>query len=170
MALWDITPDDERDQWDCRPLNDIGPLRFGTSHDEVVNALGNVMANPTHGDPRQGTCVEAEFRNLGLTTYYRDGSLICVAVDALTGPQVSLGEVKLVGRVPSETENALLRYAEQCRTEVHYTHAADPSLPGLGLILRVQRAGDAVLTRPVFFDQPDVVTWDYIPGREWSRF
>jgi hypothetical protein len=170
VALWDVKQDDERDQWAFRPLLGVGPLRFGASHDEVVVALGGAMANPTHGDPGQGTCVEAEFGDLGVTAYYAGGRLFCVAVDALVGPQVSLGGLKLVGRVPSEAETAVIEYAKACGAGIEYTHAADPGLPGLGLILRVQRAGDVVLTRPIFLDQPDAVSWDYVPDHEWSRF
>jgi hypothetical protein len=67
-----------------------------------------------------------------------------VAVDALAGPQVT----------PDGT-----------------AHAADPGSADLGLIMRAQRAGDVVLTRPLFLIRKWAENgWDCIPASEWSTF
>lgn len=170
MGVWDVKNEMERDQWHLAPLISVGPLRFGATHDEVVAALGHAFANPTVGDPRQGRCVEAQFGDVGVTVYYRDARLYCVAIDALQGPQLTLDGESLVGRAPSEVERWMLDQADKRGRELRYTHAADPELAELGLIARAQRAGDIVLSRPVLLDQRAVVTWDYVPANEWKAF
>jgi hypothetical protein len=167
---WAAKTDAERAGWLLDPFVCVGPLHFGAIHNEVVAALEDAVASPTVGDCRWGDCHEAQFRDVGVTTYYRDGRLVCVAIDALVGPQVSYTEVGLVGRVPSEVERWMRERAQAEGWQLRYTHAADPELMELGLIARVQRAGDVVLTRPVFLDQRAEVTWDYVPGREWNVF
>ncbi|GAB2948243.1 hypothetical protein GCM10027280_41220 [Micromonospora polyrhachis] len=168
MGIWDVTGEDERDRWDLVPLEGVGPLRFGATHAEVVAALDGAVASPTIGIAPD--CSEASFGSIGLTVYYSDGSLYCIAIDALRGPQVQLNGVPLVARMPSEVEKWMLDQAEVHGRELRYTHAGDPELPELGLISRAQRAGDVVLSRPVFLDQRAEVTWDYVPPREWRVF
>jgi hypothetical protein len=170
VGIWDVKNDVDRDQWRLVPLASVGPLRFGASHRDVVAALGHASANPTVGDPRQGRCVEAEFREVGVTVYYADARLYCVAIDALQGPQLTLDGEALVGRAPSEVERWILDQAGKRAWVLRYTHAADPELADLGLIVRAQRAGDIVLSRPVLLDQPARVTWDYVPAKEWKTF
>jgi len=170
IGICDVKDDGERDQWRLAPLVSVGPLHFGANHGEVVAALGHALASPTVGDPRQGSCIEAQFREVGVTVYYTDACLYCVAIDALRGPQVTLDGQALVGRVPSEVEQWMLDEAGRRGWELRYTHAADPELANFGLIVRAQRAGDVVLSRPVFLDQRAEVTWDYVPAREWKAF
>lgn len=66
----------------------MGPLRFGMSHDEVVAVLGGT--SPVVW--RSGDL--AEFGEV--TAYYGDSEqLMCVAVDAVHGPQVTLEDLPL---------------------------------------------------------------------------
>jgi hypothetical protein len=53
--------------------------------------------------------------------------------------------------------------------ELRYIHAGDSELADLGLIARAQRAGDALVSRPVFLARRVGVTWDEVPGNEWNR-
>jgi hypothetical protein len=107
-----------------------------------------------------------------ISAYYAGSRpcLACVAVDARHGPQVTLEDTPLVGQVPSELEQWLLDRGTR-EGGVLYTHAGDPGSQKLGLVLRGQRAGDVVLTRPLFMLYDSVVaTWDHVPGAEWSTF
>ncbi|XVU29951.1 hypothetical protein ACQPZJ_23525 [Actinoplanes sp. CA-054009] len=166
MNLWEVKRADERDEWTATPLAGVGPLRFGATHDEVVAALGGETAILTAGDPPE----EARFDDAGVTAYYTGGRLYCVAIDALGGPQVLIDGTALVGRAPSAVEQWAHDQARTRRLELRYTHAGDPHLTEYGLILRAQRAGDVVLSRPVLLDRAAEIPWDYVPGREWDVF
>ncbi|WP_052390628.1 hypothetical protein [Streptomyces sp. NRRL B-24484] len=75
----------------------------------------------------------------------------------------------LVGRVPSELERWLTGL-EANRSGLLYTHAGDPGSRDLGLVLRAQRAGDVVRSRPLFtVDRRVEATWDCLPAGERSR-
>ncbi|MFB7462348.1 hypothetical protein ACFCZ1_02370 [Streptomyces sp. NPDC056224] len=95
------------------------------------------------------------YSEVGLTLYFAVGDrLRAVRVDALGGPQVFVKDTALVGRVPSELERWVEARAER--------RGPDPELvclPGgevgslsLGVALCLQRAGDRLLTRPLFLD------------------
>ncbi|MEV6840824.1 hypothetical protein AB0N17_41195 [Streptomyces sp. NPDC051133] len=160
----------ERAQWSFVPQVGVGPLRFGMAPDDVDAALGSKSPSRRLVQRSSGTyeIVEAQFTELGVTAYYATGqTLACVAVDALTGPQVVLDGTALVARVPSETEDWLCNHTEAHGLNLIYTHAADPGSGDLGLILRAQRAGDIVLTRPLFLIREWAEnSWDCIPGEE----
>ncbi|WP_217236996.1 hypothetical protein [Streptomyces sp. AC555_RSS877] len=178
MGIWDVKQDHERAQWTFIPHVSAGPLRFGISPDEVGEALMNTATVsrqtyetwPASGSP---SLVATQFTELGVTAYYeREGETLAgVAVDALAGPQVTLDGTALVAQVPSEAETWLLNRAEAHELNLLYTHAADPGSADLGLIMRAQRAGDIVLTRPLFLVREWAEnSWDCIPGSEWSTF
>lgn len=169
MGVWDVKGDEERDHWSFIPMVSVGPLRFGMSSDEVVAALDLGEPTISGGGLCRGESY-ATFIDAGVSTYYTDRLLYCIAVDALNGPQVTLDGVALVGRVPSEVEQWAWGQAEGCGRELRYTHAGDPELTDLGLIFRAQRAGDIVLSRPVFLKERAEVTWDYVPSEEWGTF
>ncbi|MCP2321977.1 hypothetical protein HDA40_000484 [Hamadaea flava] len=162
MDIWRVFSDDDREQWEFEPLAGVGPLRFGMTCAEVIRVL-----SPGR-DPNVRRFGELDER--GLTVYCADDALVCVAVDGLTGPQITLDGERLVGRVPSQLEQWAFGYREQHDLTLRYSHTADPELFELGLILRAQRAGDFVVSRPVFLAEPADVPWDVVPGREWSRF
>ena len=157
-----------------RAARKCGPLRFGMAPDEVSAALGSKAPvsrsiQRASGDYER---LEEQFTKLGVTAYYGIGqTLACVAVNALGGPQVRLDGEALVARVPSEAEEWLLAYTEAHELDLIYTHAADPGSVDLGLIVRAQRAGDIVISRPLFLIREWVEnSWDHIPGSEWSTF
>ncbi|MFF4161384.1 hypothetical protein [Streptomyces sp. NPDC001678] len=122
--------------------------------------------------------VSSEFTLVGepvgpaVTAYYDAGRLACVAVSALRGPQVTLDGLRLVGRVPSELEDAFAGYASANGHDLRYSQHADPGSETLGVVLRAQRAGDVVLSRPVLVasawaERCCDVTEGRIPTEEW---
>ncbi|MFE1290667.1 hypothetical protein [Streptomyces sp. NPDC058751] len=85
--------------------------------------------------------------------------LAAVAVDALRGPQVRVGGVRLIGRVPSQLEEEFVRYAEGRGLEQWCLSESEPQSEELGLLVRVQRAADVLLTRAFFVG--DFQDWAY---------
>lgn len=163
MGIWDVKPDGERECWSFTALVGVGPLRFGMTPQDVAAALGT-----TPGMSGQGA---GHFTGIGVTTYDRHERLEGVAVDALRGPQVTLDGTALVAQVPSVMEDWILDHIGTRGLDLCYTHAGDPGSADLGLILRAQRAGDVVLTRPLFLVREWVMnSWDCVPGQEWKTF
>lgn len=150
------------------PLVSVGRLRFGASHAEVATVLGGEW-------PDRRTCRDytwwspAEFRH-GVTAYYANGLLGMVAIHARYEPQVTYGHQALVGRVPPELEQWAIDQHLVHRFELRYSTFADPELFELGLIIRAQRAGDVMLTRPVMFAERVDVSWDVVPSEEWNQW
>ncbi|MFI5985531.1 hypothetical protein ACIBEA_32320 [Streptomyces sp. NPDC051555] len=175
---WDVVPDEQRQRWTSDPFVRVGPLRFGMRPDEVSAALSDVTAESqryVHRHPAAGgapaVVTEGDYREFGLKLYYREGRLAAVVVDALRGPQVSAGAMALVGRVPSVVERWLVERAEAAgpRAELSYLDAGVPGSDSLGVVIDVQRAGDGLLTRPVFV--PEEALDDlphFLPAGAWS--
>ncbi|QTD96778.1 hypothetical protein [Streptomyces cyanogenus] len=106
----------ERDEWCYSPAVGVGPLRFGTTVDEVVEAaemLGRTEVSDCARD-------HAIFTPTWKVVVHRRGvapsppavtacvsqavGLFCVAADAVHGPQVTYDGLPLVGRDLSELE------------------------------------------------------------------
>lgn len=175
-----VLNDTERLQWDFTPLVSVGPLRFGMSHDEVVAALNSDV--PSSVSDRWG--VRQSWFHLptsygrALTTYYAEsGRLSCIAVDALHGPQVTMDDLRLVGRVPSVLADLFVDHmlSRGLPEAVRSSQYGDLGADEVGLVLRAQRAEDILLTRPVFVarewsDRVCDVTEGYIPDEEWQMY
>ncbi|MEV6039082.1 hypothetical protein AB0L65_48620 [Nonomuraea sp. NPDC052116] len=175
-----VLDDVERLQWDFTPLVSVGPLWFGMSHDEVVAELDTDV--PSSGSDRWG--VRRAWFHLptsygsALTTYYAgSGRLSCIAVDALHGPQVTMEGLPLVGRVPSELADVFVDHmlSRGLPEAVRSSQYGDLGADEVGLVLRAQRAGDILLTRPVFVarewaDCVCDVTEGYVPDEEWRVY
>ncbi|GAA3986628.1 hypothetical protein GCM10023085_80950 [Actinomadura viridis] len=174
---WNVVPDEERPHWTLDPLVGVGPLRFDMSPDEVSQALSSATAENqqyTRHQPAPDAAHivdEGDYRKLGLKLYYRKERLAGVVVDALTGPQVFADGMALVGRAPSVLEQWMLDRAEarEPYTELSYMDAGVPASNTLGVVIDVQRAGDHLLTRPVFIPPEaldDLSHW--LPREAWS--
>lgn len=172
---WDVRPDEERVQWVLEPFVSVGPLRFGMTADEVTDALLGVTGDSEHRTWTGGrgnnawTPSEGRCREFGVHLYYRDGRLSGVAVDALCGPQVTADGMALVGRVPSVLEQWMVEHAETLPDELAYMSAGVPCSASLGVVVNVQREGDRLLTRPVFYPVEaldDLPHW--LPQRAWE--
>ncbi|MFF4269133.1 hypothetical protein [Streptomyces sp. NPDC001536] len=92
-----------------------------------------------------------------------------VAVDALSGPQVTLDGIRLIGRPPSELAAELSACLEKTDRDIGITTEGDVGAHELGMIPRAQRAGDVLLTRVVFGRPNDWAhtLYDCVPAEEW---
>lgn len=171
MGIWDVTPDAERQQWVLEPLTKLGPLRFAMSPDEATAALGGVTPSPYQGTSFSEMSI-GWYHGLGLTLYYQaDHGLSGISVDARTGPQVTADGMPLVGRTPSELEQWIIERAEARKpfAELMYMSSGEPGSLTLGVITCMQRAGDVLLTRPVFIPEialDDIFHW--LPRDAWT--
>ncbi|MGW0486318.1 hypothetical protein [Nonomuraea sp. NPDC003214] len=170
MGIWDVKKDEERQQWTYTPLVGVGPLRFGMSYQEIIDALDPFVQTGGVGSDDAPTA--RRYPELGVTVYYEDDiSLAGVAIDALIGPQVLLDGTALVAQVPSVMEKWLWEYGQTHGCEIQYIHDGNPSSPDLGLILRVQRAGDILLTRPLLLLRDWALEpWGSVPAYEWTSW
>ncbi|MFR9798868.1 hypothetical protein ACL02U_23700 [Streptomyces sp. MS06] len=135
----------ERERWELRAEGGVGPLRFGMSPAEVAEAL--LVSEP---EARVGGRYEQEDFPGGVKAFYDVGKLACVALDAVAGPQVFLADFPLAGSDPARAHQFLLDHAAEHGNWVLYTPDASLALTDLGILLREQRAGEALLTRPLF--------------------
>jgi hypothetical protein len=174
---WQVLPDEQRQQWALQPFVAVGPLRFGMSPEDVANAMAAFTKDVgqrryrTSANTNVSLVVEERYRTFGLHLYYRDESLTGIAVDALCGPQVSVAGMALVGKVPSLLEQWMIDRAQTrpAETELVYMGAGVPASESLGVTINVQRKGDRLLTRPVFYPAEaldDLSHW--LPRHAWS--
>ncbi|OIJ68146.1 hypothetical protein WN71_009610 [Streptomyces mangrovisoli] len=169
-GAWRIARSEERAEWTFTPYIGVGPLHFGMALEEITGVLGAgpTVSSYTHEDGER-RLVHADFPTTGIRCLFRGDRLGCVAVDALTGPQVRLGAVPLTGCAPSRVE-AWLVHRTTTPDSLRYSPAGDPVLADLGLAIRTQRAGDLVLTRPLFLLHDWLDLWHSLPAREWHHF
>ncbi|MFF3759135.1 hypothetical protein [Streptomyces sp. NPDC002185] len=176
---WKVVPDDERQQWTLDPFVSVGPLRFGMSPDEVSAALSEVTEERQHFqfmmpvDSKVYRVEKGDYRDFGLCLYYGDLKLKGVLVDGLCGPQVHAEGTALVGRVPSVLEQWMIDRAKtrQPDEDLTYMGAGVPGSESLGVVINVQRAGDRLLSRPVFF--PGEALDDlshFLPREAWAIY
>lgn len=172
--------EEERVKWDYIPFESVGPLRFGMTHDEVVAALEET---PSIVVPYSGHTPSFEsyksrlamFYETEVTTYYDGpGFLFCIAIDALHGPQVTLDGMQLVGRTPSAVAKEFFEYAFSHDVQAFTSQQGDPGADELGLVMRAQRCGDILLTRPVFVarkwaERVADVEEGAVPQTEWQE-
>jgi hypothetical protein len=170
----------ERQRWPFVPLLSVGPLRFGMSRDQVVDQVAVTLgAGPNAETPGDWiTFSDPNSFARPLTTYFSAaGGLACVAVDARHGPQITLGHLSLVGQVPSKLEEEFSDHmsAQGLDEAIRYSQFGDLGTDALGVVLRAQRVGDIVVSRPVFvaLEWADMV-WDAwegtIPMKEWHTY
>lgn len=106
-----------------------------------------------------------------VVAYFVDSiGLTCIAVDARTGPQVTLHGIRLIGRRPSELAKAIAAHLANTGKRITITEDGEISHSDWGMYPRPQRVGDVLLTRAVF-GRPNswaYTTFDCIPGDEWK--
>ncbi|MCF2530348.1 hypothetical protein [Yinghuangia soli] len=179
--VWSVVDESGRAQWHYMPGEAVGPLRFGMSRDSVCALLEErgfvadvLQSHIGHGPLRHQTnfhAANARSRRTALTAYHTEADVLsCVAVDALRGPQVSLGSIRLVGRRPSIVADEFFAYAQEHGLQAGCSVEGDPESDELGILLRAQRAGDILLTRAFFarYDSWAYTMYDSVPGAEWD--
>ncbi|MGW0979573.1 hypothetical protein ACWD33_01855 [Streptomyces xiamenensis] len=165
---WRIAREEERAEWTFTPYAGVGPLHFGMTLEEITRVLGEgpaVSSYSHHGEDQQLNY--ADFAECGIRALFHDGRLGCVAADALTGPQVRLDAAPLTGCAPSHVEDWLVHHTTRPGS-LTYSVAADPVFADLGLAIRSQRAGDIVLSRPLFLLHDWLDLWHALPSEEWN--
>ncbi|WP_406841611.1 hypothetical protein ACICHK_42195 (plasmid) [Streptomyces sp. AHU1] len=100
--------DGERECWELRSGAGVGPLRFGMSPAEVAQALLVFGPQERVGGPY----AQEDFPD-GVKAFYDAGELACVALDAVTGPQVFLSGFPLAGSDPEQGRQFLLDHAAE---------------------------------------------------------
>ncbi|MEV7597365.1 hypothetical protein AB0O91_08255 [Kitasatospora sp. NPDC089797] len=116
----------ERVRWVLDPLVGVGPLRFGMSPTEVGEALGEPAPVVSSG--------WETYRAGGVTAIFAGGSsLVAVAIDALSGPSVRLGDVELIARAPSEVRSDLLGLARRQGVPTRVGPGGEPQVAAWGV-------------------------------------
>lgn len=181
-SVWNALDEAQRPQWAFTPFVNVGPLRFGMTPAQVREAVDGLLTSRVSlGHYGLETWICFEIAGIkppkpAVTTYFDEAvGLACVVVHALAGPQVTLDGMRLVAQVPSQLEDRFLEYVTAQGKEPRFSQQADPASELLGLVIRPQRAGDVVLTRPVFVAEEWAERcWDisegYIPRDEWNSF
>ncbi|WP_280918760.1 hypothetical protein [Streptomyces sp. SPB4] len=167
---WEVKLEEDRGEWLYEPLTGVGRLEFGMPLAEASSLLSGRPPLPARpGDWVVDT--EDSFPELGVTLYGTEaGRLAAVAVDALRGPQVKAAGMPLVGQVPSVVEQWLGEYNDVHGFEHRYSPDGGVVSAELGVFVRVQRAGDILLTRPVFLAKEwtgDM--WDCMHPSKWRN-
>ncbi|MFG2842254.1 hypothetical protein ACGF12_03635 [Kitasatospora sp. NPDC048296] len=120
------------------PLVGVGPLRFGMSPDEVKAALDGAIAYVSQGV--EGELSWQRYDGSEVTAIYGEGQrLVAVAVDALDGPLVRLGEVELIARVPSELRADLVELARREGASMRVNWSGDPEVAAWGLSMGARK-------------------------------
>ncbi|MFI6652748.1 hypothetical protein ACIBI8_34725 [Streptomyces sp. NPDC050529] len=140
-----MTENGERECWEWMPAVGVGPLRFGMSPADVAVALRVRAPQELVGGPY----AQENYAD-GVKVFYDEGRLACVSLDAAAGPQAFLADVALAGRDPEKAHQFLLDHASEHGNCLLYTPDDSLALADLGLLLRAQRVGDALLSRPLF--------------------
>ncbi|MFC9635267.1 hypothetical protein ACFTY8_40000 [Streptomyces mirabilis] len=172
----------DRDEWSYAPAVGVGPLRFGMTVDEVVEAaqvLGQTQVSDCARDHaifsptwkieiRRGAapCPPA------VTAYVSQAvGLFCIAADAVHGPQVGYDGISLVGRDLSELESDAIAHVEAVDAHFRYTPEgyAEPDDPGV--VMRGQLVGQVLRSRPLFMVTRDGASteWDSMPFEEYRH-
>jgi hypothetical protein len=171
----------KRDEWSYSPAVGVGPLRFGMTVDEVVEAaemLGQTKVSVcarNHAIFTPTWKVEAHRRGVApsspaVTAYVSQAvGLFCIAADAVHGPQIAYDGLQMVGRDLSELESDAIAYAEAM--DVHFRYMPEGyAAPGdPGIVMRAQLVGEVLRSRPLFMVPRDGAwtEWDSLPSEEY---
>lgn len=182
---WVVADEDQRLEWSFAPFDYVGPLEFGMTHEQAKAAAHGVLKCTGFGwlsdnEMLADFVLESGFDgipSMRVVTAYYDQSigLAGIAINAQRGPQVTWEGMRLVGQVPSRLEEQFWDYATTHNMRLRYSQSADPGALELGLVLRAQRVGDLVLSRPVMVAEAWADRcWDISEGRipqsEWNTF
>jgi len=140
-----VSVSEGRELWELLPGAGLGPLLFGMSPAEVAEALRVSEPQKWVGGPY----AQEDFAD-GVKVFYDAGALACIALDAVTGPQVLLAGIALAGRVPEQAHQFLLDHAAEHGSRLLFTPDDSLALTDLGVLLRSQEVGGVWMSRPVF--------------------
>ncbi|BBC28904.1 uncharacterized protein SGFS_001950 [Streptomyces graminofaciens] len=172
----------DRDEWSYAPAVGVGPLRFGMTVDEVVEAaqvLGQTQVSDCARDHaifsptwkievRRGAAPSPP----AVTAYVSQAvGLFCIAADAVHGPQVGYDGISLVGRDLSELESDAIAHAEAVDGHFRYTPEGYAGPDDPGVVMRGQLVGQVLRSRPLFMVTRDGANteWDSMPSEEYRH-
>jgi hypothetical protein len=141
--------------------------------DEASLLLAEVIAYPSDEYKRWWPLRHKGYGRSGVKLYYRSDGLHGVSVEALRGPQVFADGRPLAAQVPSEIGRWIERRAESKDkdAEIAYLGTTDIVSRTLGAAFCIQRAGDRLITRPVFLSDPGMDDVHHqLPGEAWDFF
>lgn len=166
MGWWERKTED-RPRWILEPLVGVGPLQFGMDSDEVKAALGGPLAG--NGQVSADGMWWQDYRETGLTCIYDRGMiLVGVVVGAVEGPRVRVGEVELIGRVPSEVRAEIHEFARSEGAAVRVNWSGDPEVAAWGVSMGTGR--ERGLSAGGWLEQKDtVVTSALLVGPELAH-
>ncbi|MFJ3235941.1 hypothetical protein [Streptomyces sp. NPDC086787] len=171
----------ERDEWAYTPAVGVGPLRFGMTVDEVVEAT-DALGQAKVSDSARGHAIfsptwKVEVHrpwvipsSTAVIAYVSQAvGLFCIAADALHGPQVTYDGIPLVGRDLSELESDAITYAETMDVRFRYTPEGYAGPDDPGVVMRGQLVGQGLRSRPLFMVPRDGAhtEWDSMPSEEY---
>ncbi|MFG2478856.1 hypothetical protein [Streptomyces fagopyri] len=171
----------EPDEWSYSPAVGVGPLLFGMTVDEVVEAA-EMLGQPKVGDRARDHAVftptwKVEVHRRGVapslpavTAYVsRAVGLFRIAADAAHGPQVAYDGLPLVGRDLSELEGDAIAYAEAMDVHVRHTPEGYAGPDDSGVVMRGQLVGQGLRSRPLFMVTRDGANTeaDSMPSEEY---
>ncbi|MFF2778869.1 hypothetical protein ACFVU3_28710 [Streptomyces sp. NPDC058052] len=121
------------------PLAGVGPLRFGMNSDDVASALDGAIAHVSQG---LGSGMGwGSYTDWGVTGIFgADSGLVAVAIDAMDGPLVSLRDIELIARVPSEACADIQDLAHREGTSVRVNWSGDPEIEAWGVSMGAAQA------------------------------
>ena len=173
MDTWRVFPDSERPHWALDPFRSVGPLRFGMTPDEASSVLNETAISRRRYGPGQGNMTSHDYPRPAVILYHAsDNGLRGICVDALRGPQIIVDGRPLAGQVPSEIDQWVEERAKDRddRAEIAYLGTGDIVSRTLGVAFCVQRAGDRLVTRPVFLSDPEMEDVHHLlPAEAWSN-
>lgn len=157
-GAWPVMADSDRPRWEWTPLEQVGPLRFGMSPQQVAAALDDEVpagreghyAAWWHKRAESWTLVADRFDTAGVSAHYwyPDGIPVlgAVTVYGRTGPQVAFEGLDLIGKTVSAVDTALTRWAENNEVVLAMGCSGDLGLHELNMYVRATRAGDGVVS------------------------
>ncbi|WP_126640993.1 hypothetical protein [Embleya hyalina] len=172
----------EWDEWFYVPDVGVGPLRFGMTVEEVVEAAAGMLGRTGVGECVRGHAAFSptwwiEVRRHepapsppAVTAYVsRDAGLFCVAVDAVHGPRVAHDQLALVGRDREELESDAIAYAEARGVYLRYSLEGFAGPDDSGIVLCGQTVGQVLRSRPLFMVTREGANteWHSIPSEEY---
>jgi hypothetical protein len=171
----------EREEWSYSPAVGVGPLRFGMTVDEVVEAAEIVGQTKVSECARDHAIFSPTWRvdvhrrgaapSLPAVAAYASqvAGLFCIAADAVHGPQVAYDGIPLVGRDLSELERDVIAYAEAMDVQFRYTPEGYAGPDDSGVVTRGQLVGPVLRSRPLFMVTRDGANteWDSMPSEEY---
>ncbi len=171
----------ERDEWSYSPAVGVGPLRFGMTVDEVVEAAEILGQTEVSNCARDYAIfsptwkIEVHRRGLAssppaVTAYVSQAvGLFCIAADAVQGPQIAFDGLPLVGRDLLELESHAIEHAEAMDAHLRYTPEGYAGPDDPGVLMRGQLVGQVLRSRPLFMVTRDGANteWDSMPSDEY---